>query len=146
VVGAERAVLDVPTPTTMLGLVNGAGLYPSSSNTNNALWRSGHASYQWTSRSSTSEFPHHSLRIGVGDAQAAAGNALDFAVFMFEAGNANGDFEGSTVQALGSEGRTYGHRGHKPLLPPRPCSHPLFPLPRPCSHSLGPVPTPLPTP
>ena len=43
----------------------------------------------------------------MGDAQAAAGNALDFAVFMFEAGNANGDFEGSTVQALGSEGRTW---------------------------------------
>lgn len=151
-VNGESAVFSVPTPTTMLGVVQGAGLTTSSSNTggSTSTWINGHASYTFDTRSSTLYFPSPTLRIGVGDG--SSGDAADWAVFMFESGNAGGDFNGNSAKALGSEDETYTYpcgggctisiytHQHMPPSPPTPPPTP----PPPPSPPPQPSPPPMP--
>ena len=101
-IGGETATFSVATPTTMLGLVNAAGLTGSPTNTGSGAWIAGLASYSFDTRSSTSAsgpFPSATLRVGVGDTH---GDSADWGLFMFESGSQT-DFLGDNVKALGSE-------------------------------------------
>jgi len=104
VIGGATAVLTLQYETTMVDFVRNAGLSTSSRNIASTIWSNGHGSFPWESRNSNSVFPSATLRLGVGD---GAGEPEDWAVFMFEAGNGNGDFNGFNVRAVGSEQKTF---------------------------------------
>jgi hypothetical protein len=107
VVGGDSAEFKTSSPTSMLGLVQGAVSGSPPSNSANSAWNNGHKSYTWTKKVGSSVFKNSALKVGVGDQSEAA----DWALFDFEhpspRSNGAGDYSGAQISALGSETRSY---------------------------------------